>query len=182
MKPVVNSFRSELRGINTYRWQAWNDAAIWCLRHNTNLEEALEWAERSIRGGFNGFASNKNVTNLLTKAQLEAKLNSDELSKTISEISDLELSSGDVNEFTIFLLTIRRPEPALRVLNEAIKKYPDTWFLRLNRGLSYYFVDNKPKALKELRTAKEKTPEFFQERMAQIIKEVEDGTYKIPGT
>ncbi|MEM9328095.1 MAG: DUF2911 domain-containing protein, partial [Bacteroidota bacterium] len=58
---VVASLRNELRGINTYRWEAWNDAANWCYDHDVNLEEALEWAQRSIDGGYGGFAYNKNA-------------------------------------------------------------------------------------------------------------------------
>ncbi|MEO9481897.1 MAG: DUF2911 domain-containing protein [Ekhidna sp.] len=180
---VAASFRDELRGINTYHWQAWNDAARWCLNHNTNLEEALAWAERSINGGYNGFASNKNITNLTTKAQLLNRLKrTNELDQTITEISSLNLSVNDANAFSIFLLGIGKPQPALESLNESIKNYPDVWYLKLNRGLAYYFMDNKGKAMKELKAVKEITPDYFKKRMDEIIEEVENGTYKIPGT
>ena len=83
---TVESFRSELRGINTYHWQAWNDAALWCLNHNTNLEEALQWANRSINGGYGGFAADKNVTNISTKIRLLKKLDKpEELQNTIND-------------------------------------------------------------------------------------------------
>ncbi|WP_436517313.1 DUF2911 domain-containing protein [Ekhidna sp. To15] len=178
---VVASFRSELRGINTYHWQAWNDAAQWCLNHDTNLDEAVEWANRSINGGFNGFASNKNITNLTTKAQLLNKLERDtELDQTISEISNMDQSANEVNAFCIFLLRIDKPEAALQSLNTNIKKYPDAWFLKLNRGLANYFLDNQTKALKELKAVRELTPDFFKQRMEEIVAEVEAGTYKIP--
>ncbi len=180
---VIASFRNELRGINTYHWQAWNDAAQWCLSRNINLEEALEWANRSIKGGFNGFASNKNLTNLTTKARILSRLNNDrELDSTIAEISELEMSANDANAFTIFLLRLNRAEPALKTLNNNIKKYPEAWFLKLNRGISYYYLNNKSKALKELNAVKGITPEYFQERIGQIISEVENGTYRIPGS
>lgn len=182
-KTVIASFRSELRGINTYHWQAWNDAAQWCLSRNTNLEEALEWTNRSINGGFNGFASNKNITNLTTKARILSRLDKDEeLDATVAEISDLEMSVNEVNAFTIFLLRLDRAESALKTLNANIKRYPDAWFLKLNRGISYYYLDNKSKALKELNAVKGITPEYFQDRMGQIITEVEKGTYRIPGS
>lgn len=180
---VISSFRSELRGINTYHWQAWNDAALWCLNHDTNLEEALEWANRSINGGFNGFAADKNVTNLTTKARLLARLDrGTELDETIKEIVSLNLSVGEVNSFTILLLQIGKPSPALQSLNDNIKKYPDTWFLKLNRALANYFLDNRKKALSELKEVKEITPDSFQVRLSEIISEVENGTYKLPGT
>lgn len=180
---VITSFRNELRGINTYHWQAWNDAAQWCLSRNVNLEEALEWSNRSSNGGFNGFASNKNITNLTTKARILSRLDKDtELNQTVSEISSMDMSANEVNAFTIFLLRLNKPDQALKTLNINIKKYPEEWFLKLNRGLAYYFLENKTKALKELKTVKKIAPDYLQERMGEIIFEVENGTYKIPGS
>lgn len=180
---VISSFRSELRGANTYHWQAWNDAAQWCLNHETNLEEALEWAHRSIIGGYNGFASNKNVTNMTTKAQLLNALDRNkELIQTITEISEMNLSANELNAFTIFLLRIKKPNHVINTVNKNMKKYPDAWFLKLNRGLAYYFLENKSKALKELNQVSKSAPSYFKERLTQIIDEVESGTYRIPGT
>lgn len=182
-KTVVESFRYELLGINTYRWEAWNDAANWCLNRNTNLEEALSWADRSINGGYNGFSANKNVRNMTTKAQLLHRLErSEELSTVISEITSMEMSPGETNGLTIFLLRIGKADPALNVLNAAVSKYPDAWYLKLNRALTYYFLGNSKKSLKELAAVKEVTPQGFQPRLGQIISEVEDGIYKIPGS
>lgn len=89
-KTVVESFRSELRGLNTYRWEAWNDAARWCLNNNTNLEEALVWVNRSINGGLKGYAANKNKWNLRTKIRLLEKLGKhEEKTKTEAELRSL---------------------------------------------------------------------------------------------
>lgn len=182
-KTVTESFRYELLGINTYRWEAWNDAASWCLNHDTNLEEALEWANRSINGGYNGFAANKNATNLTTKAQILHKLSrSTELDKTISELIAIDMNPGELNGSSIFLLRIKKPEAALSMLDPAIKKYPDAWYLKLNHALSNYFLDKRKAALKELAVVQKETPENFQPRLSEIIDEVEKGIYKIPGT
>jgi len=81
-KTVIESLHSELLGVNTYRWEAWNDAARWCLNRNTNLEEALEWANRSINGGYNGFAADKNLNNLSTKIEILKALRRDEEART----------------------------------------------------------------------------------------------------
>ncbi|WP_420575745.1 DUF2911 domain-containing protein [Ekhidna sp.] len=181
-KTVVESFRYELLGINTYRWEAWNDAAQWCLNHDTNLEEALAWADRSINGGYNGFSANKNVTNMTTKAQLLSRLDrKDELSETIAELTTMDMGPGETNWLTIFLLRINKPEPALNVLNAAVDKYPDAWYLKLNRAITYYFLDDTKKAMKELEAVQSETPQNFQPRLNQIMSEVKNGTYKIPG-
>ncbi|MEQ6166639.1 DUF2911 domain-containing protein [Ekhidna sp. MALMAid0563] len=182
-KTVVESFRYELLGINTYRWQAWNDAAQWCLNRDTNLEEALEWANRSINGGYNGFSANKNVTNMTTKAQLLNRLEKTEaFNETISELTSMNMSAYETNNLSMFLLQEGKAEPALKVLNSSIKKYPDTWYLKLNRSLANYFVGNSKAALKELDVVHKIAPENFQPRLKEIISEVKNGTYKIPGT
>ena len=102
---VVASFRDELRGINTYRWQAWNDAAYWCWRHDTNLEEALTWADRSINGGLNGFAANGNLENFLTKARILKKLGrDDEYRQTLNTALELNSSANEYNDFIYYLV------------------------------------------------------------------------------
>ena len=182
-KTVLESFRYELLGINTYRWEAWNDAARWCLNRDTNLEEALEWANRSINGGYNGFSANKNVTNMTTKAQILNRLDrKSEFDQTITELSNMEMNPGETNGLTIFLLRISKPDPALNILNSAIKLYPDAWYLKLNRALSYYFLDDTKKALKELAVVQIEAPESFHPRLKEITNEVENGTYEIPGS
>lgn len=182
-KTVVESFRYELLGINTYRWEAWNDAATWCLNHDTNLEEALTWVDRSINGGYNGFAANSNASNLTTKARLLQKLGKeDALNETISVLVATEMNASESNGTSIFLLSIDKPEAALKLLNPAIKKYPEAWYLKLHHALSNYFLNKQKVALKELAVVQKETPENFQARLTEIINEVEKGIYKLPGT
>ncbi|WP_421875056.1 DUF2911 domain-containing protein [Marinoscillum sp.] len=177
---VVTSLRSELRGINTYRWEAWNDAARWCLNHDTNLEEALAWAERSINGGYHGFAANKNASNLQTKAELLQKLNRQAaLDQTIAEAIVMDMNPDQTNYFSIFLLKSEKYQEAVTLLDKTLSTYPDTWYLQLNKSIGYYFLGKKKTALKLF--SEVKAPEFFAQRMQEIENEIKDGTYKIPG-
>lgn len=178
---VVNSFRSELRGINTYHWQAWNDAARWCLEHDTNLEEALSWATRSIEGGYGGFAADRNVENLNTKARILHKLEQkEELDNTISAMILLPLQAYEANSVSRFLLELGRNEEAVTVCRKALSTAPNTWYLQLNEGIATYFLGEKNQALQLIRTATDGAPERFQGRLKEIQAEVESGTYKLP--
>ena len=177
---TVASFRSELQGINTYHWQAWNDAANWCLNHDTNLEEALEWVNRSINGGYGGFAASKNLSNLGTKIKLLKKLHKkSELQETIKEAKTLYATSYDANDFGIFLLRNGFYQDAYDYNNTNFKKYPEAWSIQLNRGLSQYFLGNIKASVKDIKKVKESAPERFQNRLDEIIVEVESGTYKL---
>ncbi|WP_020538895.1 DUF2911 domain-containing protein [Lewinella cohaerens] len=181
-KTVLASFRKELRGINTYRWEAWNDAANWCLNHDTNLEEALEWAERSINGGYYGFAANKNSTNLTTKARLNHKLGQDEaLELTIGEVQNIEYTAYEANSFSRFLLDIEQYKQAKSFCETALEKFPNTWFIQLNLGISDYFLGDTASALLTIKDAKVVAPERFHNRIEEIVEEMTNGEYKLPG-
>lgn len=183
LQTVITSFRNELRGINTYRWEAWNDAARWCLNHDTNLEEALEWANRSINGGYNGFAANKNASNLQTKAELLIQLDRQEaLNQTIQEAMDLPMDEHQTNYFSIFLLRSEKYEEAKQMLAATLKRHENVWYLYLNSGLSHYFLGNKKSALKMLAETKKRAPENFAARLGEIEDEIKSNTYQLPGT
>lgn len=180
-KTVVESFRNELRGINTYRWEAWRDAAEWCYNHNTNLEEALTWTERSISGGYNGFAANKNIDNMTTKARILHKLNrKEDLKVTIEEVKNMSYEPYQANTFSIFLIDIKDFESAIDFCERAAKKHPNTWFIELNLGLSNYFAGNKSKAVQDMKKARSLAPDNFHTRLDEMTKEVEAGTFKLP--
>lgn len=179
-KTTVESFRSELRGINTYHWQAWNDAANWCLNHDTNLEEALEWVNRSINGGYGGFAANKNLSNLGVKIRLLKKLNkTTELDATKAEAMRLNVTENEANDFGIFLMRNGFYKDAYEYNNVQFKQYPKAWFLQLNRGLSQYFLGNTKAAIKDIKKVMESAPKQYHNRLNEISKEVESGTYTL---
>ena len=177
---IVSSFRSELRGINTYHWQAWNDAANWCLNHDTNLVEALEWTNRSINGGYGGFAADKNLTNLSTKIKLLKKLHkATELDAAIKEAMVLNVTANEANGFGIFLMRNGFYQDAYNYNSAKFKHYPESWSLQLNRGLSQYFLGYVKASVKDINKVMTSAPEQFLNRLKEIITEVETGAYKL---
>lgn len=180
-KTVVDSFRSELRGVNTYRWQAWNDAANWCLQHDTNLEEALVWADRSANGGYNGFAANKNLINLSTKARILKKLNrNDEADKTIREALTIAAPAYDFNNFIVFLLEEGNYKEALSMSDTGLKQHPTVWYLKLNNAICQYYAKKKSKqTFRLLDEAHESAPDGYKPRIKQIVEEIRNNTYKL---
>ena len=179
-KTVVESLRSELRGLNTYHWQAWNDAANWCYNQDTNLEEAWEWAKHSINGGYGGFAADKNVTNLLTKARLEVKLGkTEELLKTSKELMEIDKTQGDANAISIFYLRSGGYDRALEILDVSLEQYPEAWFLYLNQSIAYYYKKDNTAMKASMAKAQELVPDNFKSRLTSIEKQLSDGTYKI---
>ncbi|MCL6296082.1 DUF2911 domain-containing protein [Jejuia spongiicola] len=180
-KTVVESFRSELRGINTYHWQAWNDAARWCLNHNTNLEEALVWVNHSINGGYGGFAAHKDIRNLVTKINLLVKLNKvEDLDETINDASEIIKQDWEASYFAQVLNVNKLYGRALDFSNMHLKDFSKTWSIHLNKGVSHYFLGNQKEAIKAAEKSLSLAPDVRKNRIKQIISEFKSKSYKIP--
>jgi hypothetical protein len=53
----VASFRKELRSNKGFAWESWNQAALYCAKNKTNLDEALTWANNATGPNFGGSQS-----------------------------------------------------------------------------------------------------------------------------
>ena len=177
-KTCVEKFRYELNGNNTYRWQAWNDAAVWCLEHNTNLTEALEWVNRSINGGYGGFAAHRSFQNLSTKIELlDALGKTDELEDILAEISTMSFTVDDAHYMGATLLKIKQDEATLELMQKGLSLYENDFGLLFYSGIAYYYLDQPKKAIKALEQCVMHSPENFIPRLKKIQQEIQDKTF-----
>jgi tetratricopeptide (TPR) repeat protein len=117
---VLASIRTELRGLPRFSWQGWNQAAAWCLRNNVNLDEALQWSERSI-----GMA--QTFQNLRVRAGLLEKKGD---AKAAQELRDKALKIGteaDLNTYGYQLLGEKKIDEALAIFQRNVREHPASW-------------------------------------------------------
>lgn len=152
---VLANFRYELLGENTYRWEAWNDAARWCYDQNVNLEVGLEWANRSINGGYTGFAANKNFANLATKARILLALNrQEEMVSTVQEMHGSLDDLGAIYFFGRFLIEENQSATAEELYTKGIEKFGDkSWIMTLGLGQAQYAAGKTKAGLKTAQRA-----------------------------
>ena len=123
---VVASLRDELRTRPGFTWMGWNQAANYCLQNNVNLQEALTWANRSV-------FMNPQAANILTHAQLVAKINGDESKKNALIVqtmqSDLDNQSVTWREYNALanyvLQNMSDQETALAWTTKSIEMSPN---------------------------------------------------------
>lgn len=181
IKTTIEKFRYELNGENTYRWEAWNDAAAWCLRHNTNLEEALEWVNRSINGGFGGFAAHNSFVNLSTKLELlDVMEKTTELDATVKEILNTDFDVDEGHYMGATLLRIKRDADALSLMQKGLEAYENDFGLLLYAAVAHYYLGQKKKALKVLKKCGEYCPARFSPRLESIKEQMANDTYQFP--
>lgn len=178
---ALEKWRYELNGENTYRWQAWNDAAAWCLRNNINLEEALTWANRSLQGGYGGFASHYSFYNLATKIELLHALNrSEELQTLVASLPSEQFTTDECINMVTTLLRIGQDAGASDLLKAALRIHNERWELHLYQGVTFYFLNQSKAAFKSLKRCKTMCPEWFQQRLEQIQEAMSSETYQFP--
>lgn len=67
----IARFREDLKGNKGFYWQNYIEAINFCVNNNTNLDQALVWADQAISGTFVG---QKNFTTLSAKASVLEKM------------------------------------------------------------------------------------------------------------
>lgn len=137
MKDQLASFRKELRTEKGFIWESWNQAAQWCVQRNTNLEEALLWADSATSQNFGG---DRSFQAWSTKAQVLLRLgNGNEANAIIQKAFPLG-SMNEVHQLARQLLSMKLNQRAFDLFKMNYDKYPDqnttlTGMMRAYSGL-----------------------------------------------
>jgi tetratricopeptide (TPR) repeat protein len=129
----LSSFRNELRSERGFFWLAWDQAAQWCLQHNVNLEQALQWADSASGPSFGG---NMLFGPKATKAQILEKLGrtaeAGALMKSALPLANMQ----EVHQYARSLLAQKKAKEALEVFKLNYKNNPGqfTTIMGLTRG------------------------------------------------
>jgi tetratricopeptide (TPR) repeat protein len=117
---ALESIRHQLRDLPRFSWQGWNQAANYSLQNKVNLDEAMTWADRSIR-------MNENFANLRTKAGL-LELKGD--TKAAAELKDRAMkiaTEADINSYGYQLLAQGKTDEAIEMFKKNVKDHPQSW-------------------------------------------------------
>ncbi|MCU0438531.1 MAG: DUF2911 domain-containing protein [Raineya sp.] len=153
---VLASIREELKSVKGFEWQSWNQAANYCLRNNTNLEEGLIWAENaiSLRG-----TGEKNFTTLSTKAMILARLGKQAEADALMKEALPMGAMMEVHGYGRQLITQKKYNEALEVFKMNAKKNPTSWTPSWGLARGYSVVGDFKNALKYAELALTQKPD-----------------------
>jgi len=173
IKSQLESFRNELRSDKGFTWNAWQQAAQFCVQNNVNLDEALKWSEASISIPFIG---DKNFITLSTKAQILNKLNRATEAEAVMKEA---LPLGKVNEvhgYARQLLTQKRTKDAFDVFKLNYEKHPNEFTTNVGMARGYSGMGEYKKALGYAQKALPQAPDKLnKENVERIMKLLQDG-------
>jgi tetratricopeptide (TPR) repeat protein len=119
-KQMLNEMAVQLTGIPGFFWEGWNQAANYCYVNGVELEQGLEWADRSI-----GIA--KNVTNTFTKGLILSALGKNDEASTLKTEAFKNATEVDVNNLGYQLLGGGKIDDAIEVFKKNTELYPNSW-------------------------------------------------------
>lgn len=123
-KEQVSSFRKELQTEKGFTWQAFAQAANWCADNQTNLEEALIWADYAISGQFIG---EKNFSTLSTKARLLSLMGKANDAEAIMKEAAPLGTMTEVHGYARQLMAAKKMTEAADFFKANYKKYPNVF-------------------------------------------------------
>ena len=171
----LTNIRQELQSTKGFSWQGWQSAANYCLQNDINLEEALEWADRSINAPFG--VGTENFTTLDTKAQILDKLGrTQEAAELMAKAIDHPTTTmSQLHFYGRRLINEEKNEEAMKVFELNRKRNPDdnfTTIVGLARG--YQAVGKNKKAIENYRLAAKNAPSGQASYYEGLAKQLEE--------
>ncbi len=157
---VTANIREQMRGLPRFFWQGWNQAAAWCARNDTNLDEALTWVDRSI-----GIA--RNFTNLRTKATILEKKGDAKGAEKLREEASKVATEAELNQLGYQLLGQKKVDEAIETFQRNVTEHPKSWNVHDSLAEAYAAKGDKAKATASYRKALELTTDEAQKERIQ---------------
>jgi len=170
-KTVLANMRTELTNLAGFNWQAWMQAAQFCLRNNMNHDEALTWIDNSI-------SRNKNVRNVGVKAMLLEKSGQTAKAKaaisetmTLADQSDVET---DLNNLGYLFLFNGKTDEAIKVFKLNVKKHPDAWNTYDSLADAFQKKGKVADSVKNYKIALQKAPAAQKGRIEGVLNSMQN--------
>ena len=170
---TLASIKSQMSGALAFDPPSLEAAATWCLRNETNYEEALNWINSAVDPNLGGVI---NFRTLSTKSKLLEKLGKpEEASKTWKQ--GLEVASGvELHQYGRQLLNEKKNKEALEIFENNYKKQNGAWPTNAGLMRGYSANGNLKKALEHAKLALTQAPEEQSKKIiAEAIKILEAG-------
>ncbi len=143
---VAASIPRQIRGLNQYYWEGWDEAANYFLTNKTHLEEALKDEDQSIQ-------LEERFDNLMTKSQiLEAMGRKDDATVARNQALD-KASAQQLYFYGRQLQGQKKQEEAFALYRSNAKKFPDYWTSHVGLARVYSGEGDFDKAVKEMQAA-----------------------------
>ena len=122
----VANLKEEFRNAQSFKWQNFRQAAIFCLTSKSHLDQGLAWAQQAVSDPANGVA-NCQTLSVLAELQL-AKGMKEEGAKTMDRALAMpDATPIDLHQIARFQQISGNNELAIRIFKYNAKRFPNQW-------------------------------------------------------
>ncbi len=162
----IASIRNQLKGLSQFFWTGWNQGATYCLKNDINLEEALQWADKSIQ-------AEERFENLSTKAQILEKTGDTDQSTEIMARA-LEIgNAGQLHQYGRNLLGQGDSEEAMEIFQRNAQQNPEAWFIGFGLARGYSALGEFSKAAENMKASLDSAPDGQKAYVQGMIDKLE---------
>lgn len=159
-KTVVNQLRKDLQGTARFSYLGPMEAASWCVLHNTNLNEALEWAELAVN-------MNPQFSTLMVKAEVLKALNKPNEAKAALDLAIPKGSVFEIHSYGRSLISEGKVNEALDIFERNAVIHKDKWPVNYGLARGYSAKGDYKKAITYLEKAKKNCPDEINRKMIE---------------
>jgi len=163
---VDASLKAQMRGLAQYTWDGWDDAANYLLAHKVNLDEALEFSNRSI-------GSEPRYENYNTKSQILEALGKKDEAKVAHDKAVEIATPIQLHQYAFALKGQKKDAEAYAVWKKNFQQHPDMWFTHSGMARVYSSQGDFDNAVKEMKLAEAAAPEQNKVFIQTAIKRLE---------
>ena len=163
---VQASLHKQLRGFPQYTWDGWDDAANYLLANKLNMDDALEYCNRSIQ-------VEERFDNLFTKSKVFTAMGKkDEADKTLTAAL-AKANALQMHSYARQLQIDGQNDKAFAIYKENAKKNPNDWIVHMGLGRMYSAQGDYTSAAKEMRVALAGAPEPNRAFLENFVKRLD---------
>jgi hypothetical protein len=166
---TLKSIRNQLRSTGGFTWIGYDEAALWCLDNNYNLEEALKWEDTSIQ-------NEERFENLETKSRILAAMGKkDESAKTLSTAID----KANATQLYVYARSLQRQgdtKRAFELFPQVVKKDPNSWVSHLAEARIASNSGDFAAASKDMKLAIAGAPDASKQFLEPLLTKLEAKT------
>jgi hypothetical protein len=143
---VTASLHRQIRGLNQYYWEGWDDAAGYLLANKIDLDEALKDEDQSIQ-------AEERFDNLLNKSRILETLGRKDAA---TEFRNKALEKGSALQLYFYgrqLQRDKKQDEAFAVYRSNAKRFPDYWTTHVGLARVYSGQGDFDNAVKEIQSA-----------------------------
>jgi Protein of unknown function (DUF2911)/Tetratricopeptide repeat len=149
---VLASLKNQLRNLSQYTWLSWNDAASYLLAEKSALDQALNYANKSIE-------NEDRYENELTKSRVLMALNRHEEAAAAQKKALDFATPLQTHLYARQLQSEKRNEEAFAIFRENAEKHPNQWFVHTGLARTYCAQGKFDDAVSEMKLALAAAPD-----------------------